>query len=266
MRKNKTFSNVSFIIIILSLILGVGSKVNAERGNTATGQIRVEKQALTSEREIQREENRNKIQNLKDQSKTMIQVIIDNAKQERTELKSKVQTVKEEVQTTTEEIKAKLKKESNAIKNEAKKISTEKIIDSINNLNAKLTEQLLDKTSQIENVVLGIESRIIKGEEKGLDVSKVKETLSHAKLKINTSKDTILSQKAKTYTVAVTDEATLKSKIKEIRDGFKKDITATRKTVVDAHTAVKNVAVALANIQDIDDEETTTKTDATTTE
>jgi GTP cyclohydrolase III len=50
----------------------------------------------------------------------------------------------------------------------------------------------------------------------------------------------------------VTDEATLKAKMKEVRDGFKADIKVARGVVVSAHEAVKNVAVALAQIKGIE--------------
>jgi hypothetical protein len=252
MRKSKTFSKVSFIIIILTVILGVTSNVYARE---ATGTIRFG----------DREENKNKIQDLKDESrkeiagakeqaKNKIQDIVNTAKQERLEFKNKVETIKQEAKTKTEEIKSKFKEGLDGIKDERKKASTLSIIDSINNLNARLTSQLLDKISQIENVVLGIESRIAKGEEGGLNVSKVKETLVLAKTKLAAAKESVLAQQAKVYTATVTDEATLKAKIKEVRDGFKADIKVARGVVVSAHEAVKNVAVALAQIKGIDDE------------
>lgn len=267
MKNNKIFSKFSFIIIILLAII---TNLNVAYAKQITGEITVEvsKDGIeTPNRQSKKEEAKNESKSIREESREKIQNLINEATKVRVNFINETKTIKEEAKNKIEEIKTKFKESLSVIKDENKKKSAENIINSINDLNVKLTDQLLDKITQIENVLVGVESRIQKGEEKGLDMSKSKDLVSKAKESISSSKKAILAQSEKTYTTTVTDEITLKSKIKGVRDTFKTDIKNVRETVVNAHKAVKNVATNLAQtpkINDTDDSENVKTNDVTT--
>lgn len=270
MEKNNFLKKFYFIIILLLIVVGVTNLVEAKQAtNSITVEIDEDK-SNQNNKEINQNENRNRVQTLKDEtndqvgairqeSKERIQAMVETAKQARSEFVNEVKTIRQETLRKAEEVKAQFREGLNKIKNEAKKNSTEKIINSINELNIRLTKQLSDKINQIENVIVGIESRIIKGEEKGLDLVKVKDLLTKSKGEISKSKDAILLQSQKIYTVTITDESTLKTKTQETRNLFKSEIKIARDSVVKAHEAVRDAAILLGEISDIDDEEAETE-------
>lgn len=279
MEKNKIFSKFSFIIITLLII----TSINTAYGFQAKGEITVvvskDEKVETSTNNSKREMNRDQIEKVKENvkneakdikeiSKEKIQNLINEATKTKTDFINETKLIREEAKNKIEEIKNKFKENLNIIKDENKKKSTENIINSINNLNIRSTDQLTDKLNQIDNVLISIESRIQKAEDGGLDASKVKELVLKAKESISSSKKIVLSQSEKIYTITIVDEASLKTKVKEVRDQFKTDIKTVREAVVSTHESVKNVATKLAQIKGINsvdevDEETTINTTTT---
>jgi hypothetical protein len=229
MRNNIKYS-ASFIII-LSLILGFN--VYAEE-NTVTGSGNI--QVKVQEKRVELEK------------------ILQTIKEKREAFKTKLELNRVETQVKIEKMKVDFKKNIKKIKNEDKKISAEKILDSVQALNIKLTEQLSDRVNQIENVLVSIESRITKAEEKGLDVASVKTEVEKAKEAIASARTVISTQASKVYEVNITDEATLRVEMKKLRDTFQDDIKGVREQVKQAHIAVRNTATTLAKIPTIDAE------------
>ncbi|HLP86276.1 MAG TPA: hypothetical protein VK153_00135 [Candidatus Paceibacterota bacterium] len=210
--------------------------------------------ALRVENKEKRDEVKNEIKNLSAENKAKLEAMITSVKEQREEFKANLEVKKEEAKTKMAEMKEKLKTDLNVIKDEKKKTSAEKIVTSLQALNVKLTTNLSAKVDQIENVLVSIQSRITKGEEKGLDVTSVKAEVEKAKIAIENARKAISTQTSKTYEVKVTSESTLKTEMQALRDLFNKDIKIVRDQVKLAHTAVKNVATSLAKIPKINDE------------
>lgn len=249
MRKNIKYS-ASSIIIILSLILGF--VVYAE-DTTNTN---------TEENENKRDEFKNEVRGVKDELnsnkeeyKIQMEQMIQSVKAKRQEFKTELETKKEESKLKLTEMKVNFREGLNKIKNEGKKISTEKILDIIQALNTKLTDNLSEKLNKIENVLVSIESRISKAESNGLDVTTVKAKVEKAKTAIALAREAVSAQASKVYEVNITDEASLKAEMKDLRDTFKTDIEAVREKVKLAHQAVRDTATTLAKIPKIDEEE-----------
>lgn len=253
MRKNIKYS-VSSVIIILSLMLGYVVYAE-ETTNTNTG-----------ENETKRNEFRNEVKGIRDEvkvnleeNKTQLEAMIRSVKEKREEFKTEFEASKEQAKLKIAEMKINFKESLKKIKDENKRISAEKIVDIIQGLNTKLTDNLSEKIKQIENVLVSIESRISKAESKGLDVSRVKIEVEKAKSAIALARNSISTQSSKVYTVNITDEAGLRAEMKKLRDTFSKDIKAVYVIVKSAHTAVRNTATTLAKIPKIDEVEVTNK-------
>jgi hypothetical protein len=213
-------------------------------------------------REEKREEFKNEIEDAKDEfevkreeRRNEVESIIKAVKEKREEFRIELESKKEEIKLKTETIKTNFKEDLKKVKDENKKIATEKIMEGIQLLNIKLTANFSEKIEKIENVLVGIESRITKAENRGLDVSSIKIMVEKAKESISVARDAISSQSAKVYEVNITGEETLKAEMKGLKEEFKKDIGAVKEKVKLAFTAVKDTAEALAKIPKIDDEE-----------
>ncbi len=225
------------------------------------GEDRNKFEELKREREMKREEIKkekegikDELKNKKEQQKGEVEAMIQSIKTQREEFKKEFEIKKEEVKLKVEEMKTNLKEDLGKIKDEKKKLSTEKILEIIQDLNIKATDKLSERTDKIENVLVSIESRISKAEARGLDVALAKTEAEKAKLAIDSAREKISVQAAKVYEVNITTEATLRAEMKKLRDLFKADIKAVHEKVKLAHTAVKNTATALAKIDKIDDD------------
>lgn len=218
-------------------------------------------QDLKKEREMSRDQLSNQKNELKADFKTKIgerkievSTMIQSIKDQRIEFKKEFEVRKEETKIKVEEMRAKFKENLGKIKDEKKKLSSEKIFEIIHGLNTKLTNNLSEKVDKIENVLVSIESRINKAEEKGLDVIKAKAEAEKAKIAIKTAREAVSTQAGKIYSVDITTEANLKAEMKKLRDLFRADMKVVHEKVKLAHTAVKNTAEALAKVPKVDDD------------
>lgn len=197
---------------------------------------------------------RDEVEDNKKENKTRLEEMFQLVKEKREEYKKESDANKEQYRLKVVEMKANYKEGLKNIKNEDKKISVEKIVDRIQELNTKTTDNLSDKIDQIENVLVSIKSRIDKAENKGLDVSSVKIEVGKAEATITLAREAISAQAKKVYEVNITDEANLKTEMKNLRDTFSNDIKAVHAVIKVAHVAVRDTATTLAKIPKIDDD------------
>jgi len=235
---------VPFIIIILSIT--IGSVVYAKESRREQAPMFANENGIKNEI---RGEVKVKIEN----NKTDLNKTIADIKIKREEFKLKIETIKEETKAEITTMKNNFKVSLDKIKNQTKRTSTEKIVNTIQELNTKWTNNLSDKITQIENVLISVKSRIAKAEDKGLDVSSLAEKVTRAENAISIARESILAQTKKVYEVTVTDETTLKTQMKDLRDTFSKDIKAVGGIVKSAHVALRDTATALAQIPKIDE-------------
>jgi hypothetical protein len=186
-----------------------------------------------------------------------MEALIESTKLKREEMKKEFELKKEEIKNKIEGVKLTFKDDIKKIKDENKQISAEKIFTTIQELNTKITTSLSFKLDQIENSLIGVESRITKAENAGINVTLTKGQVEKAKLAITTAREAVSVQSSKVYEVNITDETALKAEMKKLRDTFKTDISALNVKIKGAHVAVRTVATSLAKIPKIDDENTT---------
>lgn len=273
--KNNIKYGILSLTIISSLVLGGGYKVYAnnpsgpDMRNENGGPFGIEEKGmdvpkLLGENKMPKIEGsegaKNDFKLNREQYKIELEQMIQSIKTQRQEFKAEMETRREEAKTKMEQMREEFKASLKNVKDENKKITAEKIVDLIGELNTKITNNLSDKVDQIENVLVSIESRISKAKDKGIDVSSLDTKVSDAKEAITKAREAIKTQANKVYETTVTDDTTIKTEMKTLRDTFKKDIEAVRIIVKDAHIAVRNVAIALAqipNINDVDSDEST---------
>jgi hypothetical protein len=206
----------------------------------------------------------------KDEIKTQLNQVVGSIKAKRDEFKAQFELDKEAAKAKIAETKATFKENIAKIKDENKKVASEKIVNTILDLNGTITNNLSNKIDQIENVLVSIESRTAKAESGGLDVTSVKTKIDAAKMTITSAREAISTQSKKTYVIGtINDEVTLKTAMKTLRDSFTKDIKTLREVVKSAHIAVSDAAATLAKIPKINDVvvkiDNTTKVDNTGT-
>jgi len=239
MKNNKKYIGV-FIIILSLMISGVAL---------------AEENTVSSVMDTIKGKN-GEVKKVNSEYKVKIGNIIKEAQKEREEFKKNAELNKEEVKQKILLLKEEYKIELAKIKDESKKTSAEKIIESLQELNTRLTNQLSEKVDQIENVLISIESRASKTEEKGADISAVNTSIEKAKTAIATARKAISDQTKKVYSkINITDDQSLKTEIIGLRDTFKNDIKTVRNTVVAAHMAVKEAATTLAQIPGVNNDD-----------
>lgn len=166
----------------------------------------------------------------------------------KSEFEDRITAEREELRNRIEAKREELKTKLANVKNEAKKQAVEKIDKSMDALNDRMVEHFTKVLNQIEEVLKRIGDRADKTQERGLDVSTVRTAISEAVAAIKSARTAIEVQAAKTYSISVTNETTLKNKVGQARQLLHDDLSIVKAAVKAAHEAARKVAVALAQI------------------
>jgi hypothetical protein len=175
--------------------------------------------------------------------------------QKREEVKNTIEVKRAELKTTIEQKKQELETKLKTVRDEAKKQAVGRIFANLNALNEKTTNHLLNVVDQIESVLDRVKSRTDKAEANSLNVSSVRTVIAAATISIGTARTAIQQQAGKSYSVAVTDEATLRQAGQTAREQLRSDLKAAEASVKAARDAVRVAAVALAQIPRVNEAE-----------
>jgi hypothetical protein len=175
-------------------------------------------------------------------------------KKNRKEFQIRMEEAKDEIKKRNAENKNNLQLDLGKITDQKKQEATRRIFTLIENLNEKFTSLLSDKVNQIENVLVSIESRIIKANDRGILIDdNTKSLINKSKELIVTTRKAILTQSSKYYLIKInTDETLLKGEMSNLRTQFNEDIKIIRDQVKLLHTTVRQTALSLSKIQKID--------------
>ncbi|MBI5358014.1 hypothetical protein HZB69_00055 [Candidatus Amesbacteria bacterium] len=145
-------------------------------------------------------------------------------KEARTELREDIQkrrdVMKKDIEAKRMEFKTKVVK----IKDEKKKLIVEKLDARFNEINAKRTAQMtkhLDKMSEI--------------------LAKVTGDTASASSAIQTARDAVTAQAAKTYVITISTEANLKMDVGKVRSQLEADLKSVNELVIAARKAVQSL-------------------------
>jgi len=195
------------------------------------------------------------IKNIRTETKLNTQTVEENFSAKRTELEQrknefedKITAERNELRNRIETKRQELKTKLANIKNERKRQVVEKIDISMDELNDRMVNHFTQVLNQIEEILKRIGERADRTQERGLDVSAVRVALDEAVAAIKLARTAIEVQAGKTYSIDVTDEATLKNKVGEARQLLHNDLSAVKEAVRAAHEAARKAAVTLAQI------------------
>jgi hypothetical protein len=189
---------------------------------------------------------RNLRQEVREDIKEKREVVKVEVKKTREESKEKISALRQDLEKMREQGKKDLKAKLAKIKDVKKREATERINDNIAKLNKERTEQFGDVLNKLSSVLDRVDERANRAGSKGVDVANAKTAIATARQAITDANTVVKVQSEKIYTITVTDEATLKQKVGEVRQQLRDDLTKVHDVVKSAREAVRNAATTLA--------------------
>jgi len=183
----------------------------------------------------------------------------------RDEFRQNLEEKRAELRGEIEEKRAELKERLKSIRDEQKKQRVERIDQRLDALNERMVNHFNNVLDRLGNILDRIASRADKAEDRGLDVSTVRIVIQEALDAIDAAHTAVSEQSGKTCIINVTTEDHLKIDVGAARKCLHDSLVAVREIVKAARDAVREAAVALAQIPRVDDESnsnTTNETDA----
>lgn len=218
----------SIVLMLLTLPLATIAADNV----TSSAPYRLKEEMHGAVRDI-RQETRQAIEQARTEFKNVVE-------QKRAELQSKIKAKRDE-------LKLKLQK----IKDERKRQVVEKIDAQLDALNTKWMDHFGKVLEQIETALNRVAARADEAEKNGKDVAAVRAAITSARNAIASSRFAAQAQTGKTYTIAISQEGTLKRDVGAARQALHTDLESVRETVKAARDAAHQAAVALGQISKV---------------
>lgn len=179
----------------------------------------------------------------------------------RVQVEGQQQVAREAVEAGRVELRERLRN----IRDERRREAVGRIYEQINALNRRLTDRFLATLNQIEEALGRVKLRTDNAEANGLDVAVVRSAIANAEQAIADSRAAVALQAGKIYEMVITTEEALRVDVGAVRQMLRQDLAAVRDTVFAARNAVREAAVALAQIPRINDAEVTPAPEAVPT-
>lgn len=211
-----------------------------------------------SERAIQiRSLNREDLKAFEEKREELKNEIEAKREEYKKEIEERREEVKKEIEAKREELKTRLL----TIRDEQKKKAVLKIDEEIKRLNERMVEHFSNVLDKMEEVLKGVVSRADKAEAHGLDVSGVRALIVNAELAIDSARASVLEQASKVYEIDITDEDNLRADVSDIRKALRSDLGNLKDIIKGVHTAIRESAVGLAQIPNVDEYEVEEESD-----
>ncbi|HUX35852.1 MAG TPA: hypothetical protein VMV71_02355 [Candidatus Paceibacterota bacterium] len=219
-----------------------------------------------------REGVRQEIQNIRAQANQQVQGIRQTMREqiqaERESFQKEVEAKRAEVQSAAQARVAKLKADLQNIKDNAKKAAVERIDQNIADLNTRITTHYANVLDQIAEILGRIVSRTDTAQANGKDVIAARSAITNAQNTIAAARTAVSAQTGKIYSLGITTSTAstaLKGVVGITRQALQKDLKNAEDSVKAARDAVRQAAVALAQIPGVDELKPSTSTAATST-
>lgn len=170
----------------------------------------------------------------------------EQLQKEREEFRKALEAKRQELRTTLQLKREELRARLQVIRDERKRELVEKIDQSIENLNNRLTTHYANVLDQIEKVLEKIISRTEKAKEGGRNVVAVEEAIVKAKAAIDKAREAVKAQAEKIYEISITTESNLKVDVGTARQQLHSDLIKVRDLVRAARESVREAATTLA--------------------
>lgn len=171
-------------------------------------------------------------------------------------IKDRIKTLKEErrgfIKETRDQMKEKMeafKAQIRSIKDERKQILTERITDKIASSNARLTNKMDKALDHLTQILTRVKNRSTDFKAQGKDTTALDQAISAAEAAIAEGKNAVDAQGAKEYTANITNESTLRNTIGQMVSGFRLDLQAVHKLVIDARQAIAKAIMEAAKLR-----------------
>lgn len=171
-------------------------------------------------------------------------------------IRDRIKTLREERKQVVSETRADLKEKMEAfraqiktIKDERKQMLTERIADRVASSNARLTNRMDRALDHLTDILNRVKVRAQDFKTQGKDTTALDAAILAAESVIATAQSAVDAQKAKEYTANIVDEETLRNTIGQMVSGFRLDIQAVHKLVVDAKQAVQKAIMEAAKLR-----------------
>lgn len=148
----------------------------------------------------------------------------------------RVTAIKERVATKEAALKARLE----AFKDRKKAEVVDRLNKNLNNINKKMTEQMLKYLDRITAILTKLETRVNSAKPDVKDVTAAKEAIADAKAAIDSATEAVKIQAEKDYTITISSESKARTDVQKVREQLHTDLKAVRQAVVDAKQAVAN--------------------------
>lgn len=171
-------------------------------------------------------------------------------------IRDRIENLREERKQVVSETRAELKEKMEAfraqiktIKDERKQMLTERIADKIASSNARLTDRMDRALDHLTDILSRVKVRAQDFKTQGKDTTALDAAILAAESAIATAQSAVNAQKAKEYTANIGDEPTLRNTIGQMVSGFRLDLQAVHKLVVDAKQAVQKTIMEAAKLR-----------------
>jgi len=177
-------------------------------------------------------------------SSEAVQAAIKNMQVEREAFKAKIEGAREEMLTKREQEREALKTKLQGIQDEKKKAAVQKLDENMNKLNSNFVERWTKNLSDFDIylsklVVSGnATSTVVATSTTSKDLTSFNTAIESAKTAIVSARTAVEAQSKKSYNIAISTEANLKSDVSSVRDALNKDLKAVKDLVQAAHLAV----------------------------
>lgn len=141
-----------------------------------------------------------------------------------------------------------MKKRLEVIRNEKKKAAVERIDTKISNMNKNHTDRFSAVLDKLQSILDRVSQKTSEVKANGKDTTALDSSIVSAQTAIDSAKAAVSAQAAKTYSIQISDEATLRNSVGTTVSQFRKDLRDVHKTVVEAKQAVQKAIRELAKI------------------
>ncbi len=190
------------------------------------------------------------------------QELRENFEERRIEFREALEEKKTELRERLEQKKIEIRERVQAfIADEQKQVIVERVYDQVNALNERLTGHYTEILDKLDAVLSGVLSRAGKAEAVGRDLSAVRSAVAEAQNMLVAARALVAEQAQKSYSFEISSEETLRSDVGEARNLLREDLESVKEKIREVHSAIREAAVSLAQVPNVDDieieEETT---------
>lgn len=173
------------------------------------------------------------------------QTIRDRIKTLRGERQQLITETREELAAKKEAFRAQIK----TIKDLRKQLLTERIANKTASANTKLTDRMDRALDHLTEILAKVKEKAAAFKAQGKDTTALNQAISAAETAIAAAQTAVDAQKLKEYTANITDESILRNTMGQMVSGFRLDIQAVHKLVVDAKQAVQKAIMEAAKLR-----------------